>query len=98
MERSVRWAARCRQRVWSSFATAARDGVGAYQSRARRSSASSRAVCSRIFATRAPTATVGVGFEGYAIGGLSVGEPIDLMYSVVGGHRATAARATSRAI
>jgi queuine tRNA-ribosyltransferase len=28
-------------------------------------------------------ATVAVGFEGYAIGGLSVGEPIDLMYSVV---------------
>jgi len=29
-------------------------------------------------------ATVNVGFEGYAIGGLSVGEPIDLMYEIVG--------------
>ena len=28
-------------------------------------------------------ATVAIGFEGYAIGGLSVGEPIDVMYSVV---------------
>ncbi|HEU5254395.1 MAG TPA: tRNA guanosine(34) transglycosylase Tgt, partial [Vicinamibacterales bacterium] len=28
-------------------------------------------------------ATIAIGFEGYAIGGLSVGEPIDLMYSVV---------------
>jgi len=28
-------------------------------------------------------ATVAIGFEGYAIGGLSVGEPIDTMYSVV---------------
>jgi queuine tRNA-ribosyltransferase len=28
--------------------------------------------------------TVAVGFEGYAIGGLSVGEPIDVMYSVAG--------------
>jgi queuine tRNA-ribosyltransferase len=28
-------------------------------------------------------ATAAIGFEGYAIGGLSVGEPIDLMYSVV---------------
>ena len=28
--------------------------------------------------------TVEIGFEGYAIGGLSVGEPIDLMYDVVG--------------
>jgi queuine tRNA-ribosyltransferase len=27
--------------------------------------------------------TVGIGFEGYAIGGLSVGEPIDVMYDVV---------------
>src|SRR2546428_619238 len=29
-------------------------------------------------------ATVALEFEGYAIGGLSVGEPIDMMYSVVG--------------
>ena len=28
-------------------------------------------------------ATVALGFEGYAIGGLSVGEPIDVMYTVV---------------
>jgi queuine tRNA-ribosyltransferase len=28
-------------------------------------------------------ATVGIGFEGYAIGGLSVGEPINVMYDVV---------------
>ena len=27
--------------------------------------------------------TVGIGFEGYAIGGLSVGEPIDVMYDIV---------------
>jgi queuine tRNA-ribosyltransferase len=27
--------------------------------------------------------TVGIGFEGYAIGGLSVGEPIDVMYDMV---------------
>jgi queuine tRNA-ribosyltransferase len=27
--------------------------------------------------------TVAVGFEGYAIGGLSVGEPVDLMYKVI---------------
>jgi queuine tRNA-ribosyltransferase len=28
--------------------------------------------------------TVGLGFEGYAIGGLAVGEPIDVMYEVTG--------------
>src|SRR5439155_15330540 len=27
--------------------------------------------------------TVAIGFEGYAIGGLSVGEPIDVMYAMV---------------
>ena len=29
--------------------------------------------------------TIEIGFSGYAIGGLSVGEPIDLMYDLVGG-------------
>jgi queuine tRNA-ribosyltransferase len=29
-------------------------------------------------------ATIAVGFEGYAIGGLSVGEPVDVMYDIVG--------------
>jgi queuine tRNA-ribosyltransferase len=29
-------------------------------------------------------ATVGIGFEGYAIGGLSVGEPVEVMYDIVG--------------
>ena len=29
-------------------------------------------------------ATSAIGFEGYAIGGLSVGEPIDVMYDIVG--------------
>jgi queuine tRNA-ribosyltransferase len=33
---------------------------------------------------RSAAGTVDVGFEGYAIGGLSVGEPTDVMYDVVG--------------
>ena len=32
---------------------------------------------------KASQATVAIGFEAYAIGGLSVGEPIDVMYEVV---------------
>jgi queuine tRNA-ribosyltransferase len=32
---------------------------------------------------RSAEETVAIGFEGYAIGGLSVGEPVDLMYDVV---------------
>jgi queuine tRNA-ribosyltransferase len=34
--------------------------------------------------TESVQATVGIGFEGYAIGGLSVGEPVEVMYDVVG--------------
>src|SRR5687768_8311074 len=34
--------------------------------------------------TESVQATVEVGFEAYAIGGLSVGEPVDVMYDVVG--------------
>ncbi len=41
---------------------------------------------------RSVAGTVAVGFEAYAIGGLSVGEPTDVMYDVVGAHGRTAAR------
>jgi len=34
--------------------------------------------------TESVQATVDIGFEAYAIGGLSVGEPVDVMYEVVG--------------
>jgi queuine tRNA-ribosyltransferase len=34
--------------------------------------------------TESVQATVGIGFEAYAIGGLSVGEPPDIMYAVIG--------------
>jgi queuine tRNA-ribosyltransferase len=34
--------------------------------------------------TASVQATVAIGFEAYAIGGLSVGEPVDVMYDVVG--------------
>ena len=46
----------------------------------RRSSGSSRAACIRSCARRARAQTVAMGFEAYAIGGLSVGEPTDVMY------------------
>jgi queuine tRNA-ribosyltransferase len=76
MARTLRWAARGRER----FLARASDGVtpgqaqfgivqGGVSPDLRRESAE---------------ATVAIGFEGYAIGGLSVGEPVDLMYEVVG--------------
>ena len=87
MERSIRWASRCRNRllelrsgrqqdVTVSNAGQAQFGIvqgGVFQD-LRDASAE---------------ATVAVGFEGYAIGGLSVGEPVDLMYQVT---QATASR------
>ena len=50
----------------------------------RRSSGSSRAATDPDLRTESAQATVEIGFEGYAIGGLSVGEPVDVMYDVVG--------------
>ena len=81
MQRSVRWARRCRTRlellrssppveVTVSSPGQVQFGIvqGGVFADLRRESAE---------ATRA------IGFEGYAIGGLSVGEPIDTMYDVV---------------
>jgi queuine tRNA-ribosyltransferase len=81
MERSVRWARRARERLERLRADAAPDvtisnpgqaqfGIvqGGIYPELRRQSAQ---------------ATIDIGFEGYAIGGLSVGEPVDVMYGVV---------------
>ena len=81
-ERSIRWAERCRSRLGELRAGApaapaqttpgqAQFGIvqgGAFEDLRRMSA----------------DATKAIGFEGYAIGGLSVGEPIDLMYAIAG--------------
>jgi queuine tRNA-ribosyltransferase len=81
LERTARWAARARARhlaiaagetgVVPSTPGQAQFGIvqGGIHEELRRVSAE---------------ATIAVGFEGYAIGGLSVGEPVDVMYDVVG--------------
>ena len=81
LERTARWAARARARhlaiaagetdVVPSTPGQAQFGIiqGGVHDDLRRASAE---------------ATIAVGFEGYAIGGLSVGEPVDVMYDVVG--------------
>jgi queuine tRNA-ribosyltransferase len=82
MQRSVRWARRCRERLLDLRSTPRADvalvnpgqaqfGIvqgGAYQDLRHESA----------------QATAAIGFDGYAIGGLSVGEPADLMYAIVG--------------
>ena len=87
MERSVRWAARCRARL-----EVLRSGPPPDVRVTNAGQAQFGIVQGGVFQDlrdASADATVAVGFEGYAIGGLSVGEPIDVMYSVV---EATASR------
>ena len=74
MQRSVRWAARCRAR--SSARGPAPDGVAVDQPRPG-AVRHRPGWCLPGPARRERRRTVAIGFEGYAIGGLSVGEPID---------------------
>jgi queuine tRNA-ribosyltransferase len=70
MQRSARWARRCRERLVSTRADQAQFGIvqgGVFQD----------------LRDESAEATAAIGFEGYAIGGLSVGEPVSIMYSVV---------------
>ena len=86
--RARRWSARCagpaaRAIAFSRCATAWCRGVDGQQPRpgAVRHRAGQR--LSGICARRARRQTVAIGFEAYAIGGLSVGEPPDVMYDMV---------------
>ena len=87
MERSVRWAARCRTRLQRL-----REGPPPEVTVTTPGQAQFGIVQGGVFQDlrdASADATVAVGFEGYAVGGLSVGEPVDVMYAVVEG---TAAR------
>jgi len=81
MERSVRWAERCRARFLE-----VRHGAGGEVGPTNAGQAQFGIVQGGVFQDlreQSAEAIIGIGFEGYAIGGLSVGEPIDLMYAVV---------------
>jgi queuine tRNA-ribosyltransferase len=81
MERSVRWARRCRQRV-EQLRREPVDGVTVTNPGQAQFGIVQGGVFQELRDASA-AATVEIGFEGYAIGGLSVGEPTDLMYAVV---------------
>lgn len=73
LERTISWARRCRHAAGQAAAGSAEQllfGIvqGATYDDLRRASASR---------------TVEIGFDGYALGGLSVGEPKDLLYTIV---------------
>jgi queuine tRNA-ribosyltransferase len=81
MQRSVRWAQRCRERL-----QVLRENPPADVQVSTPGQAQFGIVQGGVFQDlrdASAQATVAIGFEGYAIGGLSVGEPVDLMYAVV---------------
>jgi queuine tRNA-ribosyltransferase len=82
MERSARWARRCRERLMSL-----RDADHAGVAPSNTGQAQFGIVQGGVFQdlrNESADTTVAIGFEGYAIGGLSVGEPSEVMYSVTG--------------
>jgi len=84
MERSVRWARRARTRMLQLRTDPA---VAADVQVTNPGQAQFGIIQGGIdpgLRTESAQATVGIGFEAYAIGGLSVGEPVDVMYDVVG--------------
>ena len=81
MQRSVRWAARCRSRLGTLRRSSRPDVIVSNAGQAQFG-----IVQGGVFPDlrrESAEATQAIGFEGYAIGGLSVGEPIDVMYDVV---------------
>jgi queuine tRNA-ribosyltransferase len=81
MQRSVRWAQRCRTRLQQlrggdvSAVTVTNSGQAQF--------GIVQGGVYRELRAKSADATVAIGFEGYAIGGLSVGEPTEQMYDVV---------------
>lgn len=84
MWRSVRWAQRCHDRI-----AEIRSGSGSVASTNGNPTTGQaqfgivQGETHQDLRNESADATVAIGFDGYAIGGLSVGEPSDIMYSVV---------------
>ncbi|HXW06218.1 MAG TPA: tRNA guanosine(34) transglycosylase Tgt [Vicinamibacterales bacterium] len=82
MLRSVRWAARARERHLRLRHGEAGNVVITNQAQAQFGIV--QGGTDPPLRTESAEATIEIGFEAYAIGGLSVGEPPDLMYDIVG--------------
>ena len=84
MQRSLRWARRCRERFTGALARR-RPGDGGAVQVSNPGQAQFGIVQGGVFQDlrdESAAGTTAIGFEGYAIGGLSVGEPVDVMYDV----------------
>ena len=84
MERSVRWARRARTRMLQLRADPAVAAEVQVTNPGQAQFGIIQGGVDPALRTESVQATVGIGFEAYAIGGLSVGEPVDVMYEVVG--------------
>ena len=83
MERSARWARRARTRLLRLRGNAPSAPEVVVSNPDQAQFGIIQGVTYPALRTASVEATVGIGFDGYAIGGLSVGEPIDVMYEVV---------------
>jgi queuine tRNA-ribosyltransferase len=83
MERSVRWAARGRARMLQLRHDAVSAPGVLITNPAQAQFGIVQGGIDPTLRTESVQATVEIGFEGYAIGGLSVGEPTDVMYDLV---------------
>jgi queuine tRNA-ribosyltransferase len=90
MQRSARWARRCRVRFTqlSTVADAAADKGAASEVQVSNPGQALFGIVQggvhQDLRDESAAATAAIGFEGYAIGGLSVGEPVEVMYDVTG--------------
>jgi queuine tRNA-ribosyltransferase len=90
MERTLRWARRARDRFLTLYekkgreSFSGRDGVIVTNPGQAQFGIVQGGVSPELREESA-RGTVGIGFEAYAIGGLSVGEPTDVMYNIVAG-------------
>jgi queuine tRNA-ribosyltransferase len=89
MERTLRWAARSRARFLALYQergddSRSREGV-VITNRGQAQFGIVQGGTSPNLREESATGTVGIGFEAYAIGGLSVGEPTEVMYDIVSG-------------
>ena len=83
MERSVRWAQRARTRMQQLRADPATAAAVPVTNPGQAQFGIIQGGIDPALRTESVQATVAIGFEAYAIGGLSVGEPVDVMYDVV---------------
>jgi queuine tRNA-ribosyltransferase len=83
MERSVRWARRARERLTRLRESPASSADVTVTNPGQAQFGIVQGGTCRDLRTESAQATVEIGFEGYAIGGLSVGEPVDVMYDLV---------------